>query len=126
MIRGIVNTKLKLRSTVLISVGSLVLLSVGSMLLLHLLTTKSIVSDLTGRLVKNNLGALELALHGHLNPAKIQAEFIAEAIRSGELEFNDREMLAEFVRVKRRLSVGRPNSFEIEPPTGEDMFAIGV
>lgn len=90
-------TKLRLLPTVLVCVGFLVLVSAGSIFALHVLTTKTIVADLVGRVVTRSLSGLELALRGHLDPAKYQAEFIAEAIRSGEINFIDHEKLVEYL-----------------------------
>jgi len=92
-----VITRLRLLPAVLACVGFLVLVSAGSIFALQVLTTRTIVADLVGRVVERNLNGLELALRGHLDPAKYEAEFIAEAIRSGELSFSDREKLADYV-----------------------------
>jgi adenylate cyclase len=95
---GIVNTKFRLLPIVLACVGLLVLFSVGSMLILHIHTTKSIVSDLIGRSVIQNLNGLELALRTHLDPAKYEADFIAESIQSGDISMMDRKRLADYAR----------------------------
>jgi adenylate cyclase len=91
-----VNKKLRLLPTVLICVGALVLICAGSIFILHLLTARTLVSDLVGRVVARSLSGLELALQGHLDPARYQTEFIAAAIRSGDLDIRDREKFAEF------------------------------
>ncbi len=90
-------TKLRLLPTVVVCVSFLVLVSSGAIFTLHVLSTKTIVTDLVGRAVTRSLDGLELALLGHLGPVKYQVETIAEAIRSGELDFIDRETLADYV-----------------------------
>lgn len=93
---GVMKTKFKLLPTVLICVGALVLLSAGSIFVLNIISNRAIVSELTSRIVARSLGGLELALRAHLDAAKYQAEFIADTIRSGNLNFNERDKLAEF------------------------------
>ena len=90
------KTKLRLLPTVLVCAGALVLLSAGSIIVVNLLTNRSVVSEFASRAIVRSLDGLHLALQAHLDAARHQAEFVAEAIRSGELDFNEREKLAEF------------------------------
>jgi adenylate cyclase len=95
--RDAVTAKLRLFPIVLACVGCLVLASAGSIFAVHVFTTRTIVTDLVSRVVGRSLSGLELALRGYLDPAKYQAEAVADAIRSGELNFIDREKLAEYL-----------------------------
>lgn len=90
------KARFRLLPTVLVCLAALVTVSAGSILALHLITTRTVVSDLIVRTVRQNLRGLELALRGHLDPARYEAEYIANGIASGELSFGDRARLAEF------------------------------
>ena len=89
------KTRFRLLPTILVCLGTLVLVSAGSILALSLFTTTSVVSDLVFRLVNQNLRGLELALRSYLDPATHEAEFLADRIRSGEVDFSDRSRLSE-------------------------------
>lgn len=90
------KTKFRLLPTVLTCVGALVLLSAGSIFALNLLTSRTIVSELTSRVVARSLNGLELAFRDHLDAATYLADFIADTIRSGDLNFSEPEKLTEF------------------------------
>ena len=89
-------TTFRLLPTLLFCVSTLILLSAGSIFVLNLLTGRAIVSELTSRHVARSLEGLELVLRGHLDAAKHQAGFVAEAIRSRDLSFTEHRMLTEF------------------------------
>ena len=90
------QTRFRLLPTVVVCVCTLVLVSAGSIFVLHLLTAKTLVSDLVGRVVVRGLSGLELALEGHLDPARYQTQFIASAIRDGDFDDAEREDVAAF------------------------------
>ena len=91
------KTRLRLLPTVLACLAILVLLSVGSMLVLNLMTSRTIVSELGSRVVARSLSGLELALQSHMNAAANQADYIVDAFRSADLDFDDRNGLAQIV-----------------------------
>lgn len=87
---------IRLLPTLLASIGVLVLLSAGSIFLLNLVTNQAIVSEMVGRNIRQSLAGLELSLRDHLDAARFQSDFIANAIRSGDLEFSQRDRLVDF------------------------------
>ncbi|MGI9414302.1 MAG: adenylate/guanylate cyclase domain-containing protein [Hyphomicrobiales bacterium] len=90
------NATVRLLPTLLVSIALLVLLSAGSIFVLNLVTNQAIVSELVSRNVRQSLDGLDLVLRDHLDPARFQADFIADAIHSGDLEFSQPDKLAEF------------------------------
>ena len=89
-------SSIRLLPTMLVSIGVLVLVSAGSIFLLNLVTNQTIVSEMVSRNIRQSLAGLELSLRDHLDAARFQADFIARAIRSGDVEFGQSERLAAF------------------------------
>lgn len=91
------RTRFRLLPAVVTCVCGLVLLSAGAIFWVNLLANRSILNELGGRVVVAGLNGLELAVRDHLDVAGHQAEYIAEAIRSGRRSFADDDTLAPFV-----------------------------
>jgi adenylate cyclase len=91
-----VKRKFKLLPLVLVCVGALVLVSGGSIVVINYLTTRTIYSELSNRIVVRSLGGMERVLRKHLDAALDQAEFVADTIRSGNPRLDQRERLADF------------------------------
>ena len=89
-------SSIRLLPTMLVSIGVLVLVSAGSIFLLNLVTNRTILSEMVSRNIQQGLAGLELSLRDHLDAARFQADFIANAIRSGDVEFGQSERLAAF------------------------------
>ena len=91
------NTKLRLLPLVAICVGGLVLISAGAIFVTGVLTSRSIVSDFTTRIIRRSLDGLELALRDNLDAARHQANFIADELLSGGIALNDPDKLEIFI-----------------------------
>lgn len=89
-------TSIRLLPTMVVSIGVLVLVSAGSIFLLNLVTNQAIVSEMVSRNIRQGLAGLELSLRDHLDSAKFQADFIADNIRSGAVDFSQPERLGMF------------------------------
>jgi adenylate cyclase len=90
------SPKLALMPTLMLSIGLLVLASVGSILAVNWVTGRSIVQNFATRLIERVLGAQEMALRRHLDPAVDLATFVATAIADGRYRVSD-PALADFV-----------------------------
>lgn len=91
------TTKLRLLPLVAICVGGLVLLSAGAIFVTGVMTSRTIVSDFTTRMIRGSLDGLELALRDNLDAANHQANFIAEELRSGDIAIDDVEKIELFL-----------------------------
>ena len=89
-------SSIRLLPTMLASIGVLVLVSAGSIFLLNLVTNQTIVSEMVSRNIRQSLAGLELTLRDHLDSARFQADFIADNIRSGNVDFSQPERLGMF------------------------------
>ncbi len=91
------RARFRILPTVLTCIVTLVLLSAGTILTLDVLSKKAIFSEMASRAVARSLAGLELALEKELNAAVEQADYIADAVRAGEVDFVDRERFEAFV-----------------------------
>lgn len=91
------QTRFRLLPAVVTCVCGLVLLSAGAIFWVNLMANRSILNELGGRVVVAGLNGLELAVRDHLDVAGHQAEYIAEAIRSGRRSFGDGESFSAFI-----------------------------
>jgi adenylate cyclase len=91
-----VKAKLSLLPVVLACVGALVLVSAGPIIAINSMTSRTIFSELVGRIVVQRIAGLELALRNHLDAARHQADFIVENIKSGALPLGRSDRLEEF------------------------------
>ncbi len=82
--------------TLVLAIGLLVLLAVGSILSVQWVAGRSMVQEFASRLIARGLATQKLALRRHLDASVHQAEFIAEAIRTGRYQSSD-PALGDFV-----------------------------
>ena len=80
------KAKLGLLPVVLAGVGALVLVSTAPIIAINFMTSRTVFTELVGRIVERGIDGLELALRNHLDAAMHQADFIVENIQSAQLE----------------------------------------
>ena len=78
--------------TLIASIGLLVLLGAGSILVINWVSGRAVVEDLIGGLITDGLTIQERALRRHLDAAVHEANFVAQAIRSGRYDLSDPDL----------------------------------
>jgi adenylate cyclase len=81
---------------VLASIVTLVLLSTGPIIAINFVTSRTIFSEMAGRVVVRSIGGLEQALRSYLDTARHQADFIVENVLSGDVPLDEPERLKAF------------------------------
>jgi len=89
--------ELRIAPTLTLSVGLLVLLAVGFVLLLQWTTSRSIMTDLAGRVVVRNLEIVSQGINGRLDPVREQVEYLAQRIEEGTYDLGARERLTDLL-----------------------------
>jgi len=92
----VVKAKFGLLPVVLACVGALVLVSAGPIIAINSMTSRTIFSELVGRIVVRRIDGLELALRNHLDTARHQTDFIVENIQSGAVPLGRSDRLEDF------------------------------
>ncbi len=89
--------RFQLGSILVLSIAALVLISAGAVLAVQWLSSRHVVSELSGRLVEVGVSRLEFDIRNHLDPAANLVRFVAAEIDNGRISLQDPEKIQTLI-----------------------------